>query len=552
MAISKIKHDNQGNPDRAKYCIVALGNLDPHQWNSSDCFAPVLSSLELGILMAIATQLRCLPKSGDVSQAFVQSTLPSDEKYIVKPPKGCPITPKNTYLLLKKTLYGLRRSPRHCYETFKKTLLSMDLKPLPNAPCIFTGTLLKGEAPIYIGIFVDDFIYFSTSSAVKEQFKQQLGDTFKTDFHDNVTHFLGLNFQCTKDKDGHVDIFINQQVDAEELMEKANLHHASTQTAKTPYRSGHPVDTIPYDDTISPADRNEFNHTLQEYTGSLNWLSRQTRPDLATIPNIISQYNTKATPAHINAAKYAIRYLKGTSQKGILFSSRSNHRLNSFLQFPLDPSKLTPACDANWGPQDASTPNPDATPIELDLFKSRSIAGFLIWLGGPVHWQSKRQSYAARSSTEAEIGATDDCTKALQHIRNILLDLDLLHLFSEGPITIYNNNAAALQWSHNMTTKGLKHIQLRENALRESVQSGVIEVEHIGGKTNPSDIFTKEDRDVQHFTDCRDTMVVDPPSLSINIDNKPCSEPTAQILRPSGFCEPAAPFTMTSQTSRGV
>ena len=71
MAISKIKTDENGKPVRAKYRIVVLGNLDPHEWSSKDCFAPVISSLELRILVSLCAQLKCTPKSGDVSQAFV-------------------------------------------------------------------------------------------------------------------------------------------------------------------------------------------------------------------------------------------------------------------------------------------------------------------------------------------------------------------------------------------------------------------------------------------------------------------------------------------------
>ena len=46
MAISTIKKDGNGKPQRCKYRIVALGNLDQHNWTKSDCFAPVLSQLE--------------------------------------------------------------------------------------------------------------------------------------------------------------------------------------------------------------------------------------------------------------------------------------------------------------------------------------------------------------------------------------------------------------------------------------------------------------------------------------------------------------------------
>ena len=46
MAIATIKRDANGNPQRAKYRIVALGNLDPHKWTKQDCYAPVMSQLE--------------------------------------------------------------------------------------------------------------------------------------------------------------------------------------------------------------------------------------------------------------------------------------------------------------------------------------------------------------------------------------------------------------------------------------------------------------------------------------------------------------------------
>ena len=58
MAISKVKTDENGKPNRAKYCIVVLSNLDPHNWSSSDCFAPVISPIELKLLVAIATQFK--------------------------------------------------------------------------------------------------------------------------------------------------------------------------------------------------------------------------------------------------------------------------------------------------------------------------------------------------------------------------------------------------------------------------------------------------------------------------------------------------------------
>jgi len=159
--------------------------------------------------------------------------------------------------------------------------------------------------------------------------------------------------------------------------------------------------------------REVLNKLMQELVGSMNWLSTQTRPDITTITAILAQYNHSCSPGHIDSAKYAIRYLIDSAGMGIKFSSKADHDLESFVKFPIDPSQLTPLTNANWGPQDQSVPNPNDPPILLDLFKSRSIAGYIIWLGGPFDWCSKRQTYTARSSAEAEIGAVDECTKTL-------------------------------------------------------------------------------------------------------------------------------------------
>ena len=146
------------------------------------------------------------------------------------------------------------------------------------------------------------------------------------------------------------------------------------------------------------------------------------------------------------------------------------------------------------------------------------------WLGGPIHWSSKRQTFTARSSAEAEIGSVDECTKTIQYIRNILTDLGLFQLFTNGPIPIRNDNAAAVQWSHNMSTKGLRYIQIRENAVREQVQTGLITVEHIDGKANLADLFTKEDKDITHYQEIAEVLCPYPPSYNDTRHLSPHSE----------------------------
>ena len=91
---------------------------------------------------------------------------------------------------------------------------------------------------------------------------------------------------------------------------------------------------------------------------------------------------------------------------------------------------------------------------------------------GPVAWSSKRQKITARSSAEAEIYATDECVKNIQQLCNICSDLKFPK--SNNYVLVYNDNNAYVLWSHNCTSKGLRHIQIREITVRESIQSKLI------------------------------------------------------------------------------
>ena len=86
---------------------------------------------------------------------------------------------------------------------------------------------------------------------------------------------------------------------------------------------------------------------------------------------------------------------------------------------------------------------------------------------------------------------------------------------------------ACVQWSHNKTSKGIRHIQIRENAVRESVQNGTVLVLHVAGKNNLADIFTKEDKDILHYISIRDALLSAPPTFTNSISKS--------ILKPSSF-----------------
>ena len=90
----------------------------------------------------------------------------------------------------------------------------------------------------------------------------------------------------------------------------------------------------------------------------------------------------KVTPLSVAAAKYAIKYLKRTLPHDAQFIPKNDISFEVFVKFKSTPGKVLTFVDTNWGPYDASVPTSTDEPSYLDLFKSRSISGYLIWLGG--------------------------------------------------------------------------------------------------------------------------------------------------------------------------
>ena len=96
--------------------------------------------------------------------------------------------------------------------------------------------------------------------------------------------------------------------------------------------------------------------------GKLNYLI-VTRPDIAHLVSIVSQYMSSPTVNHWVAVEQILCYLKGVLRRGILYSNHGHNRLECFT-------------DADWV---GSTKD------------RRSTTGYRIFVGGNlVSWKSKK------------------------------------------------------------------------------------------------------------------------------------------------------------------
>jgi hypothetical protein len=218
----------------------------------------------------------------------------------------------------------------------------------------------------------------------------------------------------------------------------------------------------------------------------------------------------------MKAALHALHYIHSTHDFGKHFTSSATDPVHTFVHFPdssdveaytdakppslSHQSPLTSYSNAHWGSQIGLAVR-DGT--LLSLFKCRSMSGGIIFCqGGPIAWTAVCQERTSLSSCEAEIRVTNEVSKMLMGISHLANNVwkngyDIVDMAEASPL--YNDNESCVKWSHNMTTKQICYMEMRENAVREWVQDAFLKVLHVLGWINPADIFTKEMRDGAHF-----------------------------------------------------
>ncbi len=127
-----------------------------------------------------------------------------------------------------------------------------------------------------LGLYVDDFLYFSEDPSVKALFCHLLAERCKVDFMGVVEWFLGIHFAWRITSDS-VLVHLNQSGFTANLVESFFQASRNVTPTATSYRSGVPIDSIASstDDDDSPAQL-QRTAAYQSLIGSIGWLSTST------------------------------------------------------------------------------------------------------------------------------------------------------------------------------------------------------------------------------------------------------------------------------------
>ncbi len=187
---------------------------------------------------------------------------------------------------------------------------------------------------MFIGLYVDNFVYFSEDPAVEALFKRLLRERVKVDYMGLVEWFLGIHFSW-RITPSRVDVHLNQTGFAANLVEQFYCNSREPTPTATPYCSGVPIDSIArFSDKDDSSSQLQQTDAYQSLIGSIGWLATATRPDLAPVHSFLSSYNNKPSSGHMKAALHVLHYIHSTHDHGIHYTLSATDLVHTFVHFP--------------------------------------------------------------------------------------------------------------------------------------------------------------------------------------------------------------------------
>ena len=194
-----LKKDENGEIVKYKTRYVAKGFNQMFGSDYLETFAPTAKLSSIRMLLALATHFHCEVFQFDVSLAYLNADL--EEDVYVEQPAGFEIPGKGSKLICKllKGLYGLKQAGRCWNRTLDKFLTEFGLTRSMIDSCCYSKSDSCGNR-LVIRVWVDDIIYFSTSSDLAKSFKKCFSENFKIEDKVSMKWFLGVSVEQSPDK----------------------------------------------------------------------------------------------------------------------------------------------------------------------------------------------------------------------------------------------------------------------------------------------------------------------------------------------------------------
>ena len=473
--VFKIKRAPDGTPKKYKARFCVRGDLQ--DISNDETYAPLVSFPTVRLFLALTVLFDWTTLSVDFDNAFVQARLKTP--VWIHFPRGFGSASGNTFqkcLKLSRSLYGMATAPRLFYDHLFNVLEGkLGFKPCTLDPCF----LFRKDCMMIV--YCDDVVFaakdLSTIDAVIKAIRSHgLALTAEGTFED----YLSVKYLRTDD--GSVEMTQAGLID--KVLAAAKM--SNCKESQSPAN----VTALPTDPDGEPMSE-EWNY--RSIIGMLIYLSTNTRPDITFAVSQVARYGNNPKASHARAVKKILRYLRGTSTKGITFKplTKSSFQLDLYA-------------DADFAGRHGADPLSDRN-------SARSRTGYIISLNGcPLIWRSVLQQNCSQSTGEAEYCALSESLRQAIPIRNILSELKTIVnvplAFTDhvGPIRAWEDNSAALSLAtnHRLTARN-RWYNVKFHFFWSNVDDGTVVIKKVESSKQKADYLTKG-LSIEVFQACRE------------------------------------------------
>jgi hypothetical protein len=444
---------------KARYCARGFEQVEGVDY--FETFAPVVMWLTVRLLLIMSILLELETTQIDYTAAFVHADIDC-LVYVAMPPGfGIP----GQVWKLRKSLYGLAQSPRNYFLYTRDKLIKMGFVQSEADPCLFISN------DIICLIYVDDALLFykdkESINALVNKMKQE-GMLFREE--ESVAGYLGVHIDRRDDGTIH----LTQKGLADKIVDSLHLSGSEITSVDTPCTKYVPIDE---DGELA---HGEFSYP--SVVGQLNYLQGHSRPDITLATSQVARFVHSPKRSHELALIRLGRYLKGTSEKGIILQPLNLSKLNIDVY-------VDAAFACGWGSECGTNP---------ESVKSRT--GYIIEVAGcPVLWVSKLQSTIATSTMESEYTALSMALRAAIPLIAVTKAVANGLAFTRHRIltfkaTVHEDNQGAIILANlepGRHTPRSKFYALRLHWFRSWLKPNQIEIIFISTKLQKADYLTK-------------------------------------------------------------
>jgi len=214
--VFKVKTNADGSIERCKARLVAQGYSQTEGFDYDETFSPVVRSESVRSVVALAVMNNLRLHQMDITTAFLHGDL-QEEVYMKQPEGFVKQGQEKLVCRLKKSIYGLKQSPRCWNQALDAQLKTMGFKQSTNDPCIYIST---ADSLLILAVYVDDIVLAGKSQQAIAKVKADLGDCFQVKDMGELHYFLGVSVKQNIDTS---KIWIGQPSYAQTMLKKFGL-----------------------------------------------------------------------------------------------------------------------------------------------------------------------------------------------------------------------------------------------------------------------------------------------------------------------------------------